>query len=186
MYTKTELINKIWGLENKYSLQAIEEMRVRGWLTDGSLRGVALCQAQLQDANLMEADLSNADFHQAALDYADLRKAKLNGTKFNRASLQGVNFDHADLNYAEMYKVNLRGARNLTEEQLCQANQLLGSIMPDGLPYDGRYNLPGDLGRAKWAKLDINNPSVMAEFYGISLEVYLAGQKKIQPVTVSA
>ena len=90
MYTKTELINKIWGLENKYSLQAIEELRVRGWLTDGSLRGVAMCQAQLQDANLMEADLSNADFHQANLDYADLRKARLNGAKFNRASLSAA------------------------------------------------------------------------------------------------
>ncbi|MGB8211961.1 MAG: pentapeptide repeat-containing protein [Anaerolineales bacterium] len=177
MYTKTELINKIWGLENKYSLQAIEELRVRGWLSDGSLRGVALCQAQLQDANLMEADLCNADFHQATLDYADLRKARLNGAKFNRASLQNVNFDMADLNYVEMYKVNLRGARNLTEQQLSKTNQLLGSIMPDGKPYDGRYNLPGDLGRARWAKVDVNDPAAMANFYGVSLDVYLAGQK---------
>lgn len=186
MYTKTELINKIWGLENKYSLQAIEEMRVRGWLTDGSLRGVAMCQAQLQDANLMEADLSNADFHQANLDYADLRKARLNGAKFNRASLQGVNFDNADLNYAEMYKVTLRGARNLCEQQLIKANQLLGSIMPDGQPYDGRYNLPGDLGRARWAKLDVNDAAVMANFYGVSLEVYQQGQKKTEPVSTLA
>ena len=178
MYTKTELINKIWGLENKYSLQAIEELRVRGWLADGSLRGVALCQAQLQDANLMEADLSNVDFHQANLDYADLRKAKLNGVKFSRASLQGVNFDHADLNYADMYKVNLRGARNLNDEQLCQINQLLGSIMPDGKPYDGRFNLPGDLGRARWAKVDVSDPTTMANFYGVSLETYLESQKK--------
>ena len=186
MYTKTELINKIWGLENKYSLQAIEEMRVRGWLTDGSLRGVAMCQAQLQDANLMEADLCNTDFHQANLDYADLRKARLNGAKFNRASLQGVNFDNADLNLAEMYKVTLRGARNLCEEQLSKANQLLGSIMPDGQPYDGCYNLPGDLGRARWAKLNVNDAAVMANFYGVSLEVYQQGQKKNEPVSTPA
>ncbi len=186
MYTKTELINKIWGLENKNSLQAVEELRVRGWLSDGSLRGVALCQSQLQDANLMEADLCNADFHQATLDYADLRKAKLTGVKFNRASLQGVNFDLADLNYAEMYKVNLRGARNLTEEQLSKANQLLGSIMPDGKPYDGHFNLAGDLGRARWAKLDVNNPADMADFYGVSQEIYLEGQKKSLTISSGA
>jgi hypothetical protein len=177
MYTKTELINKLWGLENKYSLQAIEELRVRGWLSDGSLRGVALCQAQLQDANLMDADLCNADFHQASLDYADLRKARLNGAKLNRSSMQGANFDLADLNNTEMYKVNLRGARNLSEEQLAKTNQLLGTIMPDGKPYDGRYNLAGDLGRAKWAKLNVDDPAVMAEFYGVSEDVYLKGQK---------
>ena len=186
MITKTELINKIWGLENKYSLEAVEELRVRGWLSDGSLRGVALCQAQLQDANLMEADLCNADFHQAHLDYADLRKAKLNGAKFNRASLQGVNFDHADLTFAELYKVNLRGARNLSDEQLAKVNQLLGSVMPDGKPYDGRYNLAGDLGRARWAKVDVNDPAVMANFYGVAPEVYLEGQKKQAPVAVPA
>jgi hypothetical protein len=81
-----------------------------------------------------------------------------------------------------MYKVNLRGARNLCEEQLAKANQLLGSIMPDAMPYDGRFNLPGDLGRARWAKLDVNDPAIMANFYGVSLEVYLQGQKKRQPV----
>jgi uncharacterized protein YjbI with pentapeptide repeats len=110
----------------------------------------------------------------------------LNGAKFNRASLQGVNFDNADLNLAEMYKVTLRGARNLCDVQLSKANQLLGSIMPDGMPYDGRYNLPGDLGRARWAKLDINDAAVMANFYGVSLEVYLEGQKKNQPVSSPA
>jgi hypothetical protein len=177
MYTRTELINKIWGLENKNSLQAVEELRVRGWLSDGSLRGIALCQAQLQSADLMTADLCNVDFHQANLDFADLSKAKLNGAKLNRVSLQGVNFDHTDLTAADMYKVNLRGARNLTDEQLSQANELLGSIMPDGKPYDGRYNLFGDLARARWAKVDVKDPVRMSEFYGVALDVYQEGQK---------
>ncbi|MBN2385691.1 MAG: pentapeptide repeat-containing protein [Anaerolineales bacterium] len=183
MLTKTELINKLWGLENKYALQAIEELRVRGWLSDGSLRGIALCQAQLQDADLMEADLSSIDFHQANLDYADLSKARLNGAKLNRASLQGVNFDATDLTYADLYKVNLRGARNLSEEQLARANQLLGACMPDGRPYDGRFNLFGDLSRARWAKVDVDDPQAMAAFYGVSLEEYLAGQGQTVPAS---
>ncbi|HTX89749.1 MAG TPA: pentapeptide repeat-containing protein [Anaerolineales bacterium] len=177
MVTKTELINKIWGLENKYSLQAIEELRVRGWLSDGSLRGTAFCQAQLQSADLLEADLSNIDFHQANLDFADCSKAKFNGAKLNRASLQGVNFDHADLTNADLYKVNLRGARNLTDEQLSKTNELLGSTMPDGKVYDGRFNLVGDLGLARWAKVDASSPVKMAEFYGVTLDEYLQGQK---------
>lgn len=173
MPSKLELINKIAKLENKSTLQALAEMRVRGWLTDGGLCGTALCQAQMENADLMGADLRNVDFHQATLDGADLRKARLNGVKFARASLQGVNFDQADLTYADLYKANLRGALNLTEQQLAGARQLMGAIMPDGSTYDGRFNLPGDLARARWAKLDPDDPQSMAELYGVSLEDYM-------------
>jgi uncharacterized protein YjbI with pentapeptide repeats len=179
MLTKLELINKIMKLENKSTLQAVEELRVRGWLTDGALRGVALCQAQMQNADLMGADLRNVDFHQATLDFADLCKARLNGVKLNRASLQRVNFDHADLTYADLYKANLRGARNLTAQQLSSVRQLLGVIMPDGTVYDGRFNLPGDLARASWAKVNLDDKESMAEFYGVSLEAYLRGHTQV-------
>ncbi len=178
MPTKLELINKIAKLENKSTLQAVEELRVRGWLTDGSLRGTALCQAQLQNADLMEADLRNVDFHQATLDYADLRKAKLNGVKMNRASLQRANFDHADLTYADLYKANLRGARNLTEQQLSTVHELVGAIMPDGNVYDGRFCLAGDLARARWAKVNMEDAASMAEFYGVPVEAYRHAQKQ--------
>ena len=173
MPTKLELINKIFTLDNKSTLQAVEELRVRGWLTDGSLRGSALCQAQMGNADLMGADLRNVDFHQANLEFADLRKAQLNGAKLNRASLYRANFDQADLTYADLYKANLRGAQNLSKKQLSSANQLLGAIMPDGTTYDGRFNLPGDLARARWAKIDLENPESMAEFYGVTLEAYV-------------
>jgi uncharacterized protein YjbI with pentapeptide repeats len=177
MLTKIEVINKLWSLENKYALQAVEELRVRGWLTDGSLNGIALCQSRLQSADLMEADLRNVDFHQANLDFSDLGKAHLNGAKLNRASMQGVNFESADLTFADMYKTNLRGARNLTDDQLARANELLGAVMPDGKEYDGRFNLFGDLARARWAKIDAKDPQAMANFYGVDLEVYVAGQQ---------
>ena len=62
MQTKLELINKIYSLENKPSLEAVEELRIRGWLADGSLRGVALCQAQLEHSDLMGADLKECGF----------------------------------------------------------------------------------------------------------------------------
>ncbi len=178
MPTKLELINKIYMLENKSTLQAIEELRVRGWLTDGSLRGAALCQAQMSNADLMGADLRNVDFHQASLEYADLRRARLNSAKLNRASLYRANFSEADLTNADLYKANLRGAQNLTRQQLASVNQLLGAIMPDGSTYDGRFNLPGDLARARWAKIDGNDSPSMADFYGITLEEYLSAHKQ--------
>lgn len=178
MPTKLELINKIFKLENKSTLQAIEELRVRGWLTDGSLKGAALCQAQMSNADLMDADLRNVDFHQANLEFADLRKARLNGAKLNRASLFRANFDHADLTYADLYKANLRGAQNLTDQQLSSANQLLGAVMPDGSTYDGRFHLAGDLARARWAKVNMADPASMADFYGVTLEAYMHAHKQ--------
>ncbi len=178
MTSKIELINKLQGPENRHVLQAVEEARTCGFLMDGSLRGIALCQAQLQGANLGSADLAFVDFHQASLDHADLSGARLQAAKLNRASLQGANLERADLTNADLYKINLRGAVNLTEEQLAKANQLFGSVMPDGSVYNGRFQLFGDLARARWARVKLDDPKSMADFYGVPLEAYLAGQKK--------
>ena len=178
MPTKLELIARIYALENKSTLQAVEELRARGWLTDGSLRGCALCQAQMGNADLMGADLTGVDFHQANLEFADLRKARLNGAKLNRVSFYHANFSEADLTYADLYKANLRGAQNLTSEQLASTHELLGAIMPDGSTYDGRFNLPGDIARAHWAKVNVDDSESMAEFYGVSLEAYLQARQK--------
>ena len=58
--------------------------------------------------------------------------------------------------------------------------------MPDGSVYDGRFNLFGDLARAKWAKVKADDPKSMAEFYGVTLEAYLQGQKKEAMVLTAA
>jgi uncharacterized protein YjbI with pentapeptide repeats len=179
MLSKTELINKLYIPEHKLVIQAVEELRVHGWLTDGSLRGIGLCRAQLHDADLMHADLRNVDFHQADLEGADLSLAKLQGAKLSRANLRSANLSHADLTNAELYKADLRGARNLTEEQLRRVKRLWGAVMPGGENYDGRYNLAADLAQARWAKVDVDNPSAMADFYGISLAAYLDGQRQV-------
>jgi hypothetical protein len=176
--TVTELVNQLRSPENKTTLQAVEKLRARGWLVDGSLRGTALCHAQLQGADLMEANLNSVDFHQAQLEWADLTKADLRNTKLTRSNLQGVNFSQADLTRADLYKSNLRGARNLCAEQLSKVVRLYGAIMPDGRLYDGRFNLSGDLEFARWANVVAKDPAAMAEFYGISLERYLQGQQE--------
>ncbi|HZD55629.1 MAG TPA: pentapeptide repeat-containing protein [Anaerolineales bacterium] len=178
MVTKIEVINKLWSHENKLVLQAVEELRVRGWLVDGSLRGVALCKTQFQDADLMGADLRGVDLHQAQLEFSDLSKANLTAAKLTRANLHGANLDQADLTRADLYKASLRRAHNLMDDQLSRAKRMWGAIMPDGSTYDGRYNLRGDLELALWKKIDTQDPRAMAEFYGVSVEAYLSGQGK--------
>ena len=177
MVTKIEVISRLRSNDNKYALQAVEEMRVRGWLFDGTLSGVALCRAELEGADLMKARLDGVDLHQANLEGADLRLCDLRVAKMVRANLQGANISDADLTRADLYKADLRGARNLTEEQLSKTTRLMGARMPGGEMYDGRYNLPGDLTLANWGKIDIENPEAMADFYGVSVEAYIKGQK---------
>jgi uncharacterized protein YjbI with pentapeptide repeats len=176
MTTKMELLNKLRSHDNKVALQAVEAMKVRGWLEDGSLRGIALCHAQLQGADLMKANLTTVDFHQAQMDWADLSMSNLVGAKLTRASLAGANLEQANLKDADLYKANLRFVRGLTDAQLSQVKRLWGAIMVDGSPYDGRYNLSADIELARWGHVNVDNPEAMAQFYGVSVETYLAGQ----------
>ncbi len=179
-----DLIRKLSSPENKRVLEAVEELRVRGWLSDGSLVGVPLCHVHMENADLMDADLRNVDFHQAHLQWADLSRANLQGAKLTRANLQGANFSGANLSGADMFKANLFEARNLQPAQLAQAGRLWGAIMPDEETYDGRYNLPGDRKFAEWGRVNVDDPEAMAKFFGVSLETYLRGQELGKQVMV--
>jgi uncharacterized protein YjbI with pentapeptide repeats len=179
MSKKADLIRKLRSPDNKIVLQAVEELRVNGWLEDGSLENVPLCHVQMQGADLMSADLCSVDFHQAQLQNADLSNASLRGARFTRAKLQAANFSRADLKNADLFKADLTEARNLSSEQLATAKRLHGAIMPDELPYDGRYNLEGDLEFARWGRIDTKDPQAMADFYGVTLKIYLMGQRQL-------
>ncbi len=173
-----ELIRKLCSPDNKRVLQAVEELRVRGWLEDGSLQGVPLCHVHMQGADLIRANFRRVDFHQAHLQWADLSLADLSDAKLTRVNLQGANLSNTNLSGVDMFKANLKEARNLTDKQLAQVKRLWGAIMPDGNTYDGRYNLPGDMDFARWGRVDINDTQAMADFYQVPLEIYLRGQRK--------
>jgi uncharacterized protein YjbI with pentapeptide repeats len=177
MVTVMDLIRKLRSPENKTVLQAIEELRVRGWLEDGSLKGILLCHAHLQGADLIKADLSKADLHQAHLEGANLSMSNLSGVKFARANMEGANFSNANIEGADLFKANLLDGCNLTDEQLTRVKRLYGATMPDGNIYDGRYNLEGDLEFARWGRVDVSDPAAMAYFLGISVETYQRGQE---------
>lgn len=180
MVTLVELIYKLRSPDNKRVMQAVEELRVRGWLQDGSLRGVPLCHVHMQGVDLLSAELSNVDFHQANFENADLSMANLSNTKLTRVNFQRANLSHTNIKDADLYKANLKEARNLTDEQLKQAKRLYGAIMPDGDTYNGRYNLEGDLAFARWGRVDPANAQAMADFYGVTLDTYLNGQNTLE------
>ena len=50
-----DLVRKLRSPESKLVLEAVEALRARGWLEDGSLRGVVLCHAHLERADLCKA-----------------------------------------------------------------------------------------------------------------------------------
>ena len=177
-----DLVRKMRSPENKLVLEAVAELRARGWLEDGSLRGVMLCHAHLEGSDLYRANLSEVDLHQAHLDGADLGLANLGKAKLTRTSLRGVNLSQADLAGADLFKADLTDSRNLTDEQLAQAKRLCFATMPDGTPYNGRFNLPGDIDLARWGKVDPLDPAAMAYFLGVSLDIYLRGQGKPERV----
>ena len=173
MKEKLEIINRLYNTNETVSLLALDELRQRGWLTDGTLKGHMLCNLYLRGANLKDACLVSVDFHQIHLEWANLSYANLQNAKLTRANLSGSNLDQTDLKNADLYKANFRNALNLTSEQLQRAKRLWGAIMPDGEAYDGRYNLPADLELARWNNLDLHDPQAMADFYGVPLQRYL-------------
>ena len=85
-------------------------------LTDISLAGKTLDEAQLDDEVLRGANLRDASLRGAHLDGADLRGADL-----HRASLNGADLTGADLRRADLYGADLTGAE-LPEADLRRAD----------------------------------------------------------------
>ena len=131
---KRALIRVLGGSDNDKAHKAIAELRKRGWMTDGTLKGV---------------DLSYADLRGVDLTDANLRSAILRGTNLREAHLQRAYLKHtlmmeADLYIADLSNAQLEGA-NLTEAHLIEANldhaNLEGAILKSA--YLRQTNLEG-------------------------------------------
>ena len=183
---KEQLIRQMRSGVNTEARRAAEELRARGWLSDGALRGADLHNANLQDGSLYKADLQGANLLRANLQGANLREALLLGAKMQWADLRGANLRKADLQSAHLGGGKIEGA-NLTEanladaiitvHQLKTAHALRGATMYHGNRYDGRYRLEGDLEAAHEQGAAPDDSQAMACFYGVSTEEYLAGQE---------
>lgn len=171
------IISKLRSSETRHVLEAVEELRAHGQLSDGTLKNIALIHAHLEGADLMNADLEGVDFHQAHMEFADLSSANLTGAKLVRATLKGANFSKTNLTGVDLFKANLVDAIGLTQAQLRSVKRLIGATLPDGKMYDGRYNLKGDMEFLAWSRIDPNNSAEMAKMLGIPEDVYIQGQE---------
>ena len=177
MSTSMRQILKLHRFDNKKVLQAVEELRSCGGLEDGSLEGVDLRYVHLHSADLHNADLKRVNLSLADLRWADLSGADLRGAYLGRTNLYRTDLREANLQGANLIWTNLCCAQNVSIDQLALTTGLFGTAMPDGSIYDGRLTLPGDIEIAYLRGIDFNNPESMANFYGVSIDEYMQGQK---------
>lgn len=123
-HVKIKLIREMGSSDNRIALRALRELRARGWLEDGSLRG-----ANLTRANLRRAFLAGADLREAVLFRVDLREADVLGANLRGAYLAMATFEGANLQGANLGGADLRGA-NLRNADL-QGAILEGAILQD-------------------------------------------------------
>jgi uncharacterized protein YjbI with pentapeptide repeats len=86
---------------------AVEELRLSGWLTDGSLRNVDLSSADLRGLDLTAADLAGSLFRGADLRGVDFTGADLCGCSFVMADLRGWVTRHARMDNADFTAAKL-------------------------------------------------------------------------------
>jgi uncharacterized protein YjbI with pentapeptide repeats/energy-coupling factor transporter ATP-binding protein EcfA2 len=87
-------------------------------LSETSLIDANLSSADLRDVGLGEADLSGADLSNANLSNVYLSNVYLSNANLIDANLSNANLSGADLSNADLIDANLRGAQNLTPEQV--------------------------------------------------------------------
>jgi hypothetical protein len=128
---KAELIIQMGSRVNSIAVEAVEELRRRDWLTDGSVRGADLEDANLRGVDLSRANLRGADLRDAELQEADLGGANLKEADLSYANLEGARLWPARLAGAWLVEANLEGAW-LRPRELAEATKLNSATLPDG------------------------------------------------------
>lgn len=123
------LFPKMGSTNNPAAILAVEELRARGWLTDGSLQEKDFRSAKLDDAKLWEADLQGVNLQWAHLKNANLNRVNFVGANLTQAYLGGAKCNNADLRSANLFEAKLYGV-GLFEADLRDAN-LRGAHLKD-------------------------------------------------------
>jgi len=105
----------------------------RAHLEEAHLRGVNLFFANLEGAHLESAHLEGTNFIVAHLERSHLKGANLKGADLQGSCLEGADLEGADLEGAELENVDLRGAVNLTIEQLLKVKTLYKTKLDEKL-----------------------------------------------------
>ena len=113
---KKSLILQMGSPNREFAIEAVRQLRQRGWLKDGTTMGAYLVGANLEDADLFIAHL----------EFADLSKAHLAGAFLEGADLAGAYLEGADLAGAVLIDAHLAGAylvgANLEDAALSMAH----------------------------------------------------------------
>ena len=104
------LIARIRNADHATALAAIDELKERGDIWFGKLRGANLSGAKLHGVNLTSFEGHTAFLKGVNLTGADLSEAVLDRVCFAEANLQGVDLSHASLREADFEKAFLDGA----------------------------------------------------------------------------
>ncbi len=177
---QAQLLRQLHSHDHMIVLQALDLLRINGWLEEGLLVNHNLADVDLHNANLRHADLRyavlrgtnlrNADLRDANLAHADLQDADLQG-----ALLSGVTITESNLQGAKLAGADLSNIIELTTVQLASLSTLAGARWRDSARYDGRFALAGDEQNARMAGYHLGDPTSMARFYQVPLATYLAG-----------
>lgn len=164
---KRQLVDDAASTSNEIAVNAIHQMRRKGWLTgeDGLLKEEELSRANLDRVDLSGANLQEADLRFSRLQRANFTLLNVKGSqRFGPimlevheeriARLQGADLCFADLRGANLAKVNLKKAwlsyarlegANLADANLQGAN-LIDAIMEGanitGAQFDQATRLP--------------------------------------------
>jgi hemoglobin-like flavoprotein len=114
-HERRRVLSQIGSLSREFALDAVRRARGEGWLSDGSLVGMALGKASLagvdlSDGALRDVDLSYSDLRGATLAYADLRCADLTGCDLTEADLRWTDLRGARLTWADLRGAMLDGS----------------------------------------------------------------------------
>jgi hypothetical protein len=123
---RARLIRQMRSKNNGIALQAVEDLRGKGWLAGETLREADLYRANLEGANLATINLERAILREAILQGAYMRGANLEGANLCDANcvaavMRDARMRGADLSRANVERADLRDAE-LEEAELEAAN----------------------------------------------------------------
>lgn len=112
---KQKLILQMGSNDNAFAREAVRQLKLTGWLFNGSTKNIHLTNAQLSGADLEGSDLENAILHQANLEGSNLHDSFLKGADLSwshleKANLELANLEDANLSWSKMYESDLRVA----------------------------------------------------------------------------
>jgi uncharacterized protein YjbI with pentapeptide repeats len=105
---KTQLINVLQKEQANIVKEAVYELQRRGWLQDGSLRGVSLVGANLAGVVFVNADMGGANMMDASLEGAYFIRTNLAGVNFANAHLTNCVIEDSDMTAASFENADLR------------------------------------------------------------------------------